>query len=514
MDANNSAPDLDQAAGGSMMAPPRPDPQDLPGPRRLLGRAWVFGVVAGLCVLLAVGYVARAGLHAPVPAPPTAAGAPIGAGGAVVMFQNLADDAQQGVLGLVPLGDPDGPRNLTDLHCDRVHFGGGRGLCLAADTSVATTEHALVFGSDLRVQHDIPLGGLPSRARVSPDGRYGSTTVFVTGHSYTEQAFSTKTTLIDMTAGTQLTDLEQFAVIRDGADFRAQDFNFWGVTFSSDSNVFYATLATGGRTYLVRGDVTARRMTVLRDNVECPSLSPDGTRLAFKKRVDNGATNPVWRFHVLDLAAMQETPLAESRSIDDQIEWLDNSTVLYGSPDSTRSVFALPADGTGEPHRYLSNALSPAVVHGQQLTTPAAAAAAGEAAPAAAPVDLGVVVNAPAQGVVAVPSVQTVQVTNTSSRNASRIVLEDVVSGEVRITGATATTPPGATGYGCAVLAPENRVRCDTSALPSGATWTVTVTVFPLAPGTVGGQAMVTAAEPDSGSANDSASAETSVHGG
>jgi len=33
---------------------------------------------------------------------------------------------------------------------------------------------------------------------------------------------------------------------------------------------------------------------------------------------------------VLDLATNQETLLPDTRIIDDQVEWLDNSTILYG----------------------------------------------------------------------------------------------------------------------------------------------------------------------------------------
>ena len=92
--------------------------------------------------------------------------------------------------------------------------------------------------------------------------------------------------------------------------------------------------------------------------MECPSLSPDGKRLAFKKRV-GGLLRPVWRFHVLDLATMSETPLAELRSIDDQIEWLDDRQVLYGDGST---IWVAAADGTGQPRKFLSQATSPTVL--------------------------------------------------------------------------------------------------------------------------------------------------------
>ena len=72
---------------------------------------------------------------------------------------------------------------------------------------------------------------------------------------------------------------------KDGQRIDRPDFNFWGVTFARDRTSFYATLATGAQRYLVQGSVLARAMEVLHENVECPSLSPDGRRLAYKRRV-------------------------------------------------------------------------------------------------------------------------------------------------------------------------------------------------------------------------------------
>ena len=137
----------------------------------------------------------------------------------------------------------------------------------------------------------------------------------------------------------------------------AVDVNFWGVTFARDSDRFYATLATGGTTYLIRGSVSQRLARVIHENVECPSLSPDGTRIAFKKRT--GSKGTPWRLTVLDLATMRETPLSEQRSVDDQAEWLDDERVLYAVDGS---VWAARADGTGTPRRYIAGADSPASV--------------------------------------------------------------------------------------------------------------------------------------------------------
>jgi hypothetical protein len=70
-----------------------------------------------------------------------------------------------------------------------------------------------------------------------------------------------------MRTGKRLANLEQFTTFRDGKRFKSIDFNFWGVTFARDSDRFYATLSTRGKTYLVEGNVRARRMRVLTENV-------------------------------------------------------------------------------------------------------------------------------------------------------------------------------------------------------------------------------------------------------
>jgi hypothetical protein len=249
-------------------------------------------------------------------------------------------------------------RTHVGLKCERVYFAAGSGLCLARGSGFASSYQARVFGADLRVRGEVAVDGIPSRARVSPDGRYGSVTLFVSGHSYADTGgFSTTTTLIDVRTARKIAQLEDFTVTRDGRKVTARDVNFWGVTFARDHDRFYATLATGGKIYLVEGSVRARTMKTIHDGVECPSLSPDGTRIAYKKRV--GAGGKRWRLYVLDLRTMRETPLAETRSVDDEAEWLDDAHVLYGLDES---IWMVPAGGSGRPIAYAPQADSPAVV--------------------------------------------------------------------------------------------------------------------------------------------------------
>jgi Tol biopolymer transport system component len=136
------------------------------------------------------------------------------------------------------------------------------------------------------------------------------------------------------------------------------------VTFTADSNRFYATLATGGRMHLIEGDVAARRARIVADGVECPALSPDGTRVAFKKRTGGVVSSVVWRLAVLDLRTREVRELAETRSVDDQVEWLDDGHVLYALPAAAAGtaamhVWAVAADGSGQPRLVMPDADSP-----------------------------------------------------------------------------------------------------------------------------------------------------------
>jgi hypothetical protein len=280
-----------------------------------------------------------------------------------VLFRHTAQDANFGALAIVPLDDLEAPRRMAGVTCQRLSYAGGHGLCLHLQRGVFNTYSAILLDRLLNAGTTVKLAGLPSRTRISPDGRVGAITVFVVGDDYAAD-FSTRTTMIDLAGGDEIGELEQFSTWRNGERFRAVDFNFWGVTFASDGNTFYAALRTAGQTYLVRGELALRRLTVIRENVECPSLSPNNRLLAYKKRV--GPSPDSWRIHVLDLQSGAERIVgSEARYIDDQVEWLDDRHVLYGIPRRTTAivdVWVASIDGSEPPRIFLPQADSPTVV--------------------------------------------------------------------------------------------------------------------------------------------------------
>lgn len=279
-----------------------------------------------------------------------------------ILFRDTAAGAGFGQVASVSAAGPDGARTTGGLLCDRLYAAHGTGICLQRKGPVPAT-YVTVLDSGLHRVRQVRTAGFPNRARVSASGRMLSWTTFVQGDSYLRDDFSTRTSILDTRTGRLTDGIEGIPLTLDGRPYHAADVNYWGVSFAADDNTFYATVRTGGSTYLVQGDYRHWTARTLLSNVECPSLSPDGTRIVFKKRVNASANRP-WRLYVLDLATMAETPLAEVHSIDDQAAWLDGHTVMYGRVRASGDgwdVWAVPADGSGTPRLLIHDAFSPSV---------------------------------------------------------------------------------------------------------------------------------------------------------
>ena len=141
-------------------------------------RGKILGAIVALCAIAAVAYVVVAAFG---PSETTTEARP--RAGALLASTEL----------MVRAVDPDEPtlngrvyvldrghlrKEPGDLACERVYFAAGHGICMGvAPSGVEYT--ASIFDSKLRREHTTTLTGLPSRTRVSSDGRYGAMTVFV-----------------------------------------------------------------------------------------------------------------------------------------------------------------------------------------------------------------------------------------------------------------------------------------------------------------------------------------------
>ncbi|MGW5731910.1 MULTISPECIES: hypothetical protein [Streptomyces] len=327
-------------------------------PRSLRARVIAVAAAAAVLATVAVAYTLRAADRAA----PTAATSRFALDAGHLYYRGT--EAGAGRVARTAGASGKGPRTTGGPSCERFYAAAGTALCLQRRSGIPPASYALVLDDKLREKRRIALTGIPNRARVSASGRMLSWTMFATGDSYAGSSFSTRTSILDTRTGYLIKNMEEIPLTLDGRRHHSPDVNYWGVTFADDDNRFYATVSTKGKTYLVEGDMKKWAARTLRTNVECPSLSPDNTRIAFKKRVRKGTSDP-WRLYVLDLRTMREHPLAETRSVDDQAAWLDDDTVAYALPGADgrkQDIWRARADGKGSANLLVRGGTSPVAV--------------------------------------------------------------------------------------------------------------------------------------------------------
>lgn len=281
-----------------------------------------------------------------------------------IVFRNTASGEGYGRVASVALGDPGGAREISGAACDRVDAAAGVISCLRTLRGIPTTFETQILDAAGNSTQQWSLAGIPSRTRVSKGGLV-ATTAFVTGHSYAADSFSTETT-IRGTDGTNYGNLEYYTMMIDGRELTAIDRNVWGVSFVSEDE-FYATVASGGKTWLVNGSLSQRKLVSVGENAECPSVSPDGTRVAYKKRSTRmGLVH--WDIAVLDLLTKKEITIPLENGFDDQLEWLDKDTLLFGMSRTDAAgdsdVYRIQAEEAAQPDLLIEHAWSPSVVRG------------------------------------------------------------------------------------------------------------------------------------------------------
>lgn len=251
-----------------------------------------------------------------------------------LVFINRVPGDEYGHVGYVNLA---GERFITPLPCDRIDWNRNGGICLQGG-SIGVSARGLLLDETLRPQGRFGIA-TPSRAAISPDGGAVSWTGFVTGHDYLAAGeFATTTQLIDVERQASAELESDFSTIgADGEQLAVVDENYWGTTYI-DSQTFYATVGFGTETNLVFGDVQTGVLEIVHESASCPEISPDGTTIVAKTQRGQS-----FQLIAINTETGARRDLAETRSVDDQVEWIDNNTIVYGLPNAEGGTVGQPA---------------------------------------------------------------------------------------------------------------------------------------------------------------------------
>lgn len=329
--------------------------------------AFVAVVVAIAVAATSYVLVERREVSAERAAEPEAEQAPIAevTDGPRIVFRHTGTDNEYGVVAVVPLDDPAGPRAFTGVSCDRVAARPDGASCLLTDPGIAATYEGVELDADWQevATHDLP--GLPSRTRLSPDGTLVATTVFVAGHSYMSTGFSTATEVHEFGEGERWGNLEKFQLVVDGREVNPLDRNVWG---SPSSTTRRSTPRS--RPVVVRGWSRATSR-----GARSPRCRPTPSA---RRCLPTGAASPSRSTSTPDAASCGRSPsrtlttgdrtLLQSgpRGLDDQVEWLDDDTLIYGLPRADEpgvtDTWAVDTTAEATPRLLIEQAWSATVV--------------------------------------------------------------------------------------------------------------------------------------------------------
>jgi hypothetical protein len=273
-----------------------------------------------------------------------------------IMFRALAPRDAHGRVTMRGLA-PDAQPLVSALTCSRLHYAGGRGLCAAQEQRASDVLNvAYVFDERMTIGRRFVLSGVPTRLRVSPNGRFGAITTYGEQETSRGERLATHTGLLDLQSGQSLGDVGDFRLDNRGPAIE-RPFDVASVAFEADGERFFATLSTDRERYLVAGSQRERRLTVIRAGVASEALSPNGHRLVIKRLLPERG---FWQLAVIDLRTWTEHDLRQGpRSVDDQVEWLDNEHVMYHDVDGESTALGmLPIDGVNGPRLLVKTAYS------------------------------------------------------------------------------------------------------------------------------------------------------------
>lgn len=250
-----------------------------------------------------------------------------------LVFVNRVPGEEYGFVGYVNLA---GERFITPLSCDRLDWNRNGGVCL--QDGFTGSGRGLLLDEFLRPIRRFGIA-TPSRAAISPDGGTVSWTGFVTGHDYTAPGeFSTTTQLIDIERELGAELQEDFTTFTaDGEELFSEDQNYWGTTYISEQT-FYATVGFGEENNIVFGDVRTGELRVVHENASCPEVSPNGSTIVAKE-----LRGEAFQLVAINTQTGERRDLAETRSVDDQVEWIDDNTIVYGLPNPDAGTVGQPA---------------------------------------------------------------------------------------------------------------------------------------------------------------------------
>lgn len=263
----------------------------------------------------------------------------------------------------------DRTRTILDKECERLHVAAAIGLCLGPAANGDDHAYRADVISLANAQLDVvraDSGVSPSRARVSSDGGWASATMIrQQGDDEDEYAelgsLQTIVTIVNLGAGNS-TRINRF----DHPPTNGPT-TWWGVTFGPDNDQIWVTGADDDGPQIYTGSLAERTLTPTRIGASCPSISPDGKTLVV--RMAEGGVEGATDLVAIDQQTGEQWRLNEDREVVDQVEWLDNDTILYALPADdfsaemrTFDVWSLDLRADAEPELFLRYASSPSVI--------------------------------------------------------------------------------------------------------------------------------------------------------